>query len=224
MQRAGMHSLAPWQCAMAKPLHVCVIVAAALKLDPRLYAMILLAGDAGLRRGEIIGLNLTDIDFKRGRITVTRNVFFKKGKPVIDKPKGGHTAGNAATPRLMAALQACRHLRGDRVLYTDGNEPLTPKLLKLWVQRVEKAALLPETGRVHIFRHTFASHLAMSGAPARAIQALCRHACLDVTMGYMHLSPESADQAVDMLIRTRAAGGVAVAGGFVPLVSPETEK
>lgn len=92
------------------------IVAAAAKLDPRLHAAILLAGDAGLRRGEIIGLNLSDIDFKRGRITVTRNVFFKKSKAYVGTPKGGQTAGNAATSRLMDALKACRHLRGERLL------------------------------------------------------------------------------------------------------------
>ena len=42
---------------------------------------------------------------------------------------------------------------------------------------------------VHVLRHTFCSHLAMRGAPARAIQELAGHSDLGVTQRYMHLSP-----------------------------------
>ena len=45
---------------------------------------------------------------------------------------------------------------------------------------------------VHILRHTFCSHLAMRGAPARAIQELAGHQDLGTTQRYMHLSPASA--------------------------------
>ena len=89
---------------------------------------------------------------------------------------------------------------------------------------MERAAGLEDTGRVHIFRHTFATHLAMAGAPARAIMALCRHTSLDVTMRYMQYSPKSGDEAVDMLQRSRAEGGAAVLGSSVPHVSPEIAK
>jgi site-specific recombinase XerD len=39
---------------------------------------------------------------------------------------------------------------------------------------------------VHILRHTFCSHLAMRGAPARAIQELAGHQDLATTQRYMH--------------------------------------
>jgi hypothetical protein len=38
-------------------------VDAAAKVDPRAHAIGLLGADAGLRRGEIIGLLQTDVDF-----------------------------------------------------------------------------------------------------------------------------------------------------------------
>ena len=41
----------------------------------------------------------------------------------------------------------------------------------------------------HILRHTFCSHLAMRGAPVKAIQELAGHRDLATTLRYMHLSP-----------------------------------
>lgn len=54
------------------------LVDGARACGPKVYALILLAGDGGLRRGEIIGLNQSDVDFKRGRFTPRRSVFWKK--------------------------------------------------------------------------------------------------------------------------------------------------
>jgi site-specific recombinase XerD len=52
---------------------------------------------------------------------------------------------------------------------------------------------------VHILRHTFCSHLAMKGAPARAIQELAGHADLTTTQRYMHLSPTATEDAIRLL-------------------------
>ena len=53
------------------------LVEGARLAGPRVLALVLLAGDGGLRRGECIGLNLTDIDLKNARMTVRRSVYFK---------------------------------------------------------------------------------------------------------------------------------------------------
>jgi site-specific recombinase XerD len=52
---------------------------------------------------------------------------------------------------------------------------------------------------VHVLRHTFCSHLAMRGAPARAIQELAGHKDLATTQRYMHLSPAATVQAIQLL-------------------------
>jgi integrase len=174
------------------------LVAASAALDPRTHVAILLGGDGGLRRGEILALNLDDIDFKMARFHVRRSVYWRKAKPI------------PATPRLLAAFKACRHLRGERLLYTDENEPVTPKILKAWIIRAEVKAGLPKTGRLHVYRHTFASHLAMAGVPARTVQELCRHASLDITMRYMHLSPNAVEEGIEKLVESRGLGGQSV--------------
>jgi site-specific recombinase XerD len=56
---------------------------------------------------------------------------------------------------------------------------------------------------VHILRHTFCSHLAMRGAPARAIQELAGHQDLKTTHGYMHVSPAAVDDAIRLLDASR---------------------
>jgi site-specific recombinase XerD len=52
---------------------------------------------------------------------------------------------------------------------------------------------------VHLLRHTFCSHLAMRGAPARSIQELAGHQSLGMTQRYMHLSPAALDAAIQLL-------------------------
>lgn len=187
------------------------LVEAAALVDAKILAVVLLAGDGGLRRGEIIGLNTEDVDFKAGRLSPCRSVYWKKGKAYEDVVKGGETETVPCTPRLLEALRAVRHLRGGRLLQTDERSQLTPKLVKLWVQSAERRANLPQTGRLHVFRHTFASHLAMAGVPARTIQELARHEDLSTTMRYMHLSPSAKDEGINMLVRSRDEGGKPVA-------------
>ncbi len=64
---------------------------------------------------------------------------------------------------------------------------------------------------LHILRHTFCSHLAMRGAPARAIQELAGHQDLATTQRYGHLSPAALDAAIRLL--DDAAEALATAQG-----------
>jgi integrase len=52
---------------------------------------------------------------------------------------------------------------------------------------------------VHILRHTFCSHLATRGAPAKGIQELAGHQDVATTQQYMHLSPAALDAAIRLL-------------------------
>jgi integrase len=73
----------------------------------------LLGGDAGLRLGEIVALEWTDIDFARNVLHVQR----AEWRGVVDKPKGGKTRLVPMTSRLAAALKAHRHLRETTLRY-----------------------------------------------------------------------------------------------------------
>ena len=66
------------------------------------------------------------------------------------------------------------------------------------IRGAQRVAGVTDAG-VHVLRHTFCSHLAMKGAPARAIQELAGHADLTTTQRYMHLSPAATEEAIRLL-------------------------
>ena len=76
--------------------------------------------------------------------------------------------------------------------------PLTQREEQGLVRRAARRANLANVG-VHILRHTFCSHLAMHGAPTRAIQELAGHGEIVTTQRYMHLSPAAIDSAIRLL-------------------------
>ena len=183
------------------------LVEAAGAIDARTHLVVLLGGDAGLRRGEMLGLRWGDVDFKRRQLQVEEAVWERRKKDgtkghdrVTDTPKGGRSRVVPLTDALFAALQAHRHLRGDHVLYGNDGRPATSFFLRNLLEAAQKkAGLLSRTGGIHILRHTFCSHLAMRGAPAKAIQELAGHADLTTTMRYMHLSPAARQDAIALL-------------------------
>ena len=73
--------------------------------------------------------------------------------------------------RRLAAAALRSATCGPRVLCQDDGTPLTRQIVQARVKRASRRAGMPHDG-VHILRHTFCSHLAMRGAPARAIQEL----------------------------------------------------
>ena len=164
------------------------------------HLVVLLGGEAGLRCGEIMALEWTDVDFSRQQLHVKRSEW--KGKVTV--PKGGRSRRVPMTSRLAEALHARRHLRGDRVVCELDGKPLTQKRVQGFVSRAARRANLAN-GWVHILRHTFCSHLAMKGVPARSIQELAGHKDLTTTQWYMQLSPSAVEEAIRILEQPRTA-------------------
>jgi integrase len=170
------------------------LLTVAQKRDPQAYLMVLLGGDAGLRLGEILALEWRDIDLHARRLTVQRSDWHGH----VTVPKGGRSRCLPMTQRLTSALKASRHLRSERVLSLPDGAPMTRDRVIKAIRSSQRVAAVPEAG-VHVLRHTFCSHLAMQGAPARAIQELAGHADLSTTQRYMHLSPAATEDAIRLL-------------------------
>ena len=53
--------------------------------------------------------------------------------------------------------------------------------------------------KLHTLRHTFASHLVMSGVDLPTVKKLMGHSDIQTTMIYAHLAPDHLQEAVDRL-------------------------
>jgi integrase len=192
------------------------LIAAAKSLDARTHLIVLLGGEAGLRCGEMIALEWRDVNLQKRQLCVQRSEW--KGHVTV--PKGGRLRYVPLTIRLAAALREHRHLRSDRVLCQPEGAAMSADIVKHHVERAARRAQIAESG-VHRLRHTFCSHLAMRGAPARAIQELAGHKDLATTQRYMHLSPAALDSAIRLL---DGSGMLPSVGDMLETGSTETGK
>ncbi len=170
------------------------LVAAAHALSWEREAVILLGGDAGLRRSEIIAIEWQDIDFAHGSIVVGR----AEALPgIVASPKSGKSRRVPMTRRLAAHLFERRTGKG-RIFRREDGKTYSAETVRSAVKLAAKRAGLAKVG-VHILRHTFCSHLAMRGAALIEIKELAGHQSVITTQRYMHLSPASADRAILLL-------------------------
>jgi integrase len=185
------------------------LVSAATLVGHSEQVVVLLGGDAGLRKGEIIALEWDDLDLVRGAIVVRRAEY----RGVVGLPKGGDTRIVPMTARLALVLKRFRHLRGPRLLYRADGKTVTEEWVRGAIKRAEKKAGLPVTkGKCHKLRHTFCTRLAMAGQPPRTIQSLAGHVNIETTMRYMHVAKAAPAQAIAALDQRIHGGGVEAQG------------
>lgn len=170
------------------------LVTGARKAGPMHLAMVLLGGEAGLRRGELVALEQTDL--WGGTVIVRHNEW----NGIVGTPKGGNRRTIPMTPRLAEAVKAIRH-PGKRVFVQAKGKAAKVTTLQSWLEVCCRRAELPISRDLHRLRHTFCSHLALLGRPAKVIQELAGHADLSTTMHYMHLAPGSKADAIAALAR-----------------------
>jgi integrase len=169
------------------------LVEAARAIGWRTHLLVLLGAEAGLRGGEMVALEWRDVDLCKRQLCVRQSDW--KGQ--LTAPKNGRVRYVPLTERLASMLRRYRHIRSSRVLCKDDGTPLTRQGAWSHVRYAARRAKVP-TG-VHILRHTFCSHLAMRGAPGKAIQELAGHRELSMTQRYMHLSPAAREAAIRLL-------------------------
>jgi len=158
------------------------------------HVAILLGGDAGLRLGEIRALRWEDVDLKTDRLTISR-AFWQDTEGTT---KGWKLRTVPLTKRLGLALKALAQTRGCHVLADSNGQPFNLEKTRWNLPRLCRTAGISTIGW-HALRHTFCSHLALRGAPARVIQELAGHSSLSTTLNYMHLVPGATDRAIALL-------------------------
>ncbi len=139
----------------------------------------------GLRRAELAGLRLNDIDLERAL------VFVRAGKGGRDRvvPLGSRAGRwlEAYLGGVRDGLAAEGEDRGQLFL-TDYGEPFAKNRLGDLVRRYLDRSRVPADGACHVFRHACATHMLENGADIRYIQALLGHADLSTTQIYTRVT------------------------------------
>ena len=164
--------------------------AAAEPLRLRDRAMIELLYSAGLRRSELRGLNVGDVDFLGGVVRV-----FGKGSRERIVP-----VGSAALGALRAYLEARsgRAAGGAQPLFSNrAGGRLSDAGVAFVVKRWVRSAAALKSVSPHVFRHSFATHLVSRGCDIRTVQEMLGHKSLANTQIYTHLSLEHLRQTYD---------------------------
>lgn len=162
--------------------------------------MMLVALRTGLRPSELRALRWQDVDLVSGKLYVRQGEY----RGVIDSPKDGDAREVDLSPEAITALRKHRHLRGQYVFCDSSGNHLTEKAMRLAIGRASRKAGMRALSW-YVFRHSFASHLVMRGAPLRVVADLMGHATIQMTMRYAHLSPASRRDAVALLDAPAAA-------------------
>jgi integrase len=172
--------------------------------EPMWYCAVVIAVDAGLRRGELRALKWTDINEVSNTIVVKRSLW----RRIETTPKSRKPRSIDISDRLRAALAANKatKLRGPYVLSNADGGAFGDEHMHDTIKRLARAAKLDDVAW-HTLRHTFCTRLAMLGAPVRAIQELAGHASITTTMRYMHYAPKSGAQAIALLNAARPPAG-----------------
>lgn len=161
--------------------------------EPMWNTMILVALRTGMRFGELLGLEWSDVNWSQRIVTVRQSLV----RGVLGTPKSGKIRHIPLTDDALQRLVELPKTHA-RVFHEAGVS--THRVGANAIQRICK-----RTGvRVinwHLLRHTFASHLAMEGVPIPVVQQLLGHASITMTMRYAHLSPSRLGEAVEVLQR-----------------------
>ena len=155
------------------------------KLPKRLpdFLILLMAYDTGMRRSEIIGLKVGNVDLSRRCI----RVFGKGGKwreiPIMTE----------LVQDIECYLDArSRVVEGEHGMFfvTDKGKPLYANFVyRLVTKELESHTSLAKRSP-HVLRHSFATHLLDNGAPIQGIKELLGHSNLAATQVYTHNSVE----------------------------------
>jgi len=148
-----------------------------------LKSIVALAVCTGMRRGEILNLKWPDVDFRRKIITILKT----KGQKKREVPVG------VGISRLL--LKQRKHPDNPYVFcYEDGR--CIGSFKRSFKTALKRAGIKDFT--FHDLRHTFASHLVMSGVDLKTVQEIMGHSSFTTTLRYAHLAQNHKRRAMEI--------------------------
>ncbi|MFA6041611.1 MAG: tyrosine recombinase XerC, partial [Methylophilus sp.] len=151
-------------------------------LSQRDHAILELFYSSGLRLSELVNLNIEQLDFSDGTVTVTGKGNKTRIVPLGSQAKDAIQAWLNLRPQLMMrnptekavfVSKQGRRISGRNIEYR----------LKAWsIKQGINSSVHP-----HMLRHSFATHVLQSSGDLRAVQEMLGHANISTTQVYTHL-------------------------------------
>lgn len=149
----------------------------------RNLAIIDLFYETGIRRAELIGLKISDIDLNVGTIQVTGKRNKQRLIPIGDKLK------NTLKEYITIKNKETENLTDYLFVRKEGQQ-LYPMLVhRIITESLSSISTLSKTSP-HVLRHTFATSMLNNGADINAVKELLGHSSLAATEVYTHTSFE----------------------------------
>ncbi len=148
-------------------------------------AMLELLYATGIRVGELVGLDIDDVDDERRVVRV-----FGKGRKERSVPYG--TPAGRAVDRWLASGRPALRIEGSGAALFLGarGRRIDQRAVRTLVHtRIADVPGAPDIGP-HGLRHTAATHLLEGGADLRSVQELLGHASLATTQLYTHVTTD----------------------------------
>ena len=144
-------------------------------------AIVRCALDLGLRGSEVAKLNLDDINWQAGTVTLRRTK--NRREDILPLPE---TTGRA----IVDYLKFERSQTTNRAVFirriAPRDQPIGPDLVRKAIRQAYARAGLPYT-KAHLLRHTMASRLLDSGSSLKEVADVLRHRSLSTTLIYAKL-------------------------------------
>jgi integrase/recombinase XerD len=150
----------------------------------RMRAMLEVLYSTGIRRFELAGVKLFDVDVERGALMV------RQGKGAKDRlvPLGDRACAWVDKYLREIRPELATGVDDYRLFVDDDGRGFTPERIGDQVKRQLVAAGIEHPGSCHLFRVACATHMLENGADIRFIQSLLGHAKLDTTQIYTLVS------------------------------------
>lgn len=162
--------------------------------DPRYRVVILLAYEAGLRAGEIRGLQHGDV--RDGQLTVRRALDQETDEVIA--PKHDKVRTVPISPRLIEALDALPR-RGIWIVSKADGSFVSYRVVSDAVKAIYDRAGVPRPVKpIHCLRHTFGTVMARR-VPLGVLQQLMGHADVTTTMRYVDVSEADKRDAIALV-------------------------